>query len=188
MAITCSIDECAEPAKAKGMCPRHYQRVRKSGHPTIVRRECAECGTAFTYEAKNGRRHAFCADCVTEHVRRHSARYNRRQSLAAENEPEFYVRLRAYRFRSNIRRYGITPEQYDALLSTQGGLCAICGDAPDANGKGAYARLHIDHDHATGLVRGLLCGRCNQGLGYFRDSPDSLASAIKYLKKAKEHP
>ncbi len=64
-----------------------------------------------------------------------------------------------------FKRYGITVEQYDAMLRQQNGLCAICGRAPKR------FRLAVDHDHETGEIRGLLCTRCNLGLGWFRDDP-----------------
>lgn len=178
---TCSVESCPDPARTKGMCPKHYQRMRRSGHPLMVRRDCRDCGKEFNYEATNGRRRFFCEQCAERHTRLKNARYAHRQSVAISEEPEFYVRLQAYRFRSNIRRYGITPEQFDQMLHDQSGLCAICGDKPDPDGRGAYARLHIDHCHATGEVRSLLCGRCNQGLGYFRDDPNRLAAAAQYL-------
>ncbi len=71
------------------------------------------------------------------------------------------------------RRYGITAADADAMLAEQGGLCAICRVAPAA---------HVDHDHATGKVRGLLCFNCNGGLGQFKDRIDVLDSAVVYLK------
>jgi hypothetical protein len=73
--------------------------------------------------------------------------------------------------------YGLTPEAYAALLETQDARCAICRtDTP--GGKGGW---HVDHNHATGLVRGLLCTNCNQGLGQFADDPDRLRAAADYL-------
>lgn len=76
-------------------------------------------------------------------------------------------------------RYGITREQYDDLLARQDGSCAICGSRTDAND---VSRLHVDHDHGTGAVRGLLCGSCNRGLGNFKDDIDRLKKAVKYLE------
>jgi len=74
--------------------------------------------------------------------------------------------------------YGITPEEYAALLKSQGGRCAICRiDTP--RGKGGW---HLDHDHATGRMRGLLCHGCNIALGYFADDLDRLRGAIAYLE------
>lgn len=72
-------------------------------------------------------------------------------------------------------RYGITRLEYEAMLRHQGGVCAICGEAPGTRS------LHTDHDHATGEVRGLLCGGCNVGLGNFRDNPEFLFLASLYL-------
>jgi len=79
-----------------------------------------------------------------------------------------------------MRRYlynGFTHEQYVALLEAQDGRCAICRtDTP--GGKGGF---HLDHDHATGAVRGLLCTNCNMGLGRFADDPARLRAAAEYL-------
>jgi hypothetical protein len=71
------------------------------------------------------------------------------------------------------RRYGIAAAEADAMLATQGGVCAICKVAP--------AR-HVDHDHATGAVRALLCFNCNGGLGQFKDDPDVLRAAAEYVQ------
>jgi hypothetical protein len=71
------------------------------------------------------------------------------------------------------RRYGITAAEADHLLELQGGLCAICKVAP-AN--------HVDHDHATGAVRALLCFNCNGGLGQFKDDPQLLHAAAYYVQ------
>jgi len=71
------------------------------------------------------------------------------------------------------------------MIDEQGGLCAICGKP--ASGKGHCSRLHVDHDHKTGAVRGMLCHRCNAGLGQFGDDSLVLEAALAYLKKhAKE--
>ena len=71
------------------------------------------------------------------------------------------------------RRYGITAAEADAMLEAQGGLCAICKAAPAA---------HVDHDHATGAVRALLCFNCNGGLGQFKDNPLLLHAAAFYVE------
>lgn len=63
------------------------------------------------------------------------------------------------------------------MLDAQNGKCAIC-DAEQS------FQLAVDHDHQTGLTRGLLCRNCNQGLGYFGDDPERLLRAINYLKPA----
>lgn len=73
------------------------------------------------------------------------------------------------------KKYGLGADELNAMLHKQEGLCGIChqpfGVTP-----------HVDHDHATGIVRGLLCGPCNRGLGMFKDSKIFLLNAIRYLK------
>ena len=71
-------------------------------------------------------------------------------------------------------RYGLTPEQIDLLCHIQGDTCAIC--------RVSLATVRVDHDHATGIARGLLCHPCNVGLGWFRDQPDLLRAAANYLE------
>lgn len=80
------------------------------------------------------------------------------------------------------RKYQLAPHQYDAMLAAQDGVCAICStDKPGGNSS----RFHIDHDHASGEIRGLLCSRCNQMLGYAQDDPKRLLGAADYLRKPK---
>lgn len=83
-----------------------------------------------------------------------------------------------YFYKHNIkRRYGISSEEYDILLETQNGVCKICKQECDTG-----RRLCVDHCHATGRIRGLLCNACNTGLGSFRDSIKLLSKAIGYLE------
>lgn len=63
------------------------------------------------------------------------------------------------------RRYGLTIAQYDEMLAAQGGVCAICRQPETYARLGKIQRLAIDHDHETGMIRGLLCNRCNRRLG-----------------------
>lgn len=76
-----------------------------------------------------------------------------------------------------LRTFGITVEQYEAMLAAQNGVCAICFS------KHKTMRLSVDHCHKTGKVRGLLCGKCNSGIGMLSDSIDLLASAQRYLER-----
>lgn len=76
-------------------------------------------------------------------------------------------------------RFGLTTEEYDRILASQNGTCAICAE-PNSIDR----RLAVDHNHETGVVRGILCHACNLGLGFFRDSPERMHSAIEYLKRA----
>jgi hypothetical protein len=78
-------------------------------------------------------------------------------------------------------RFGITTEQYEALLSEQNHACAICGTTEFSYSRGK--KPHIDHCHETGKVRGLLCGHCNIGIGQFFDNISLLENAITYLRQ-----
>lgn len=73
------------------------------------------------------------------------------------------------------KTYGLEPEDYDRLLKKQKGGCGICQGVLGEN-------LHVDHDHTTGAVRGLLCSACNTGLGQFQDSASLLRAALRYLR------
>ena len=79
--------------------------------------------------------------------------------------------------KNNIKKYGITEDDYLRIFEGQKGVCLICG-LPQLT-----KRLHIDHDHKTGKIRGLLCENCNRGLGMFKDDIVTLKSAIGYLNK-----
>lgn len=81
---------------------------------------------------------------------------------------------------------GMTIPAFDALLESQGGVCAIC-DQPekdaDNTGTGKIRNLNVDHDHDTNAVRGILCSACNRGLGLFADNPARLQKAKDYLER-----
>lgn len=79
------------------------------------------------------------------------------------------------------KAYGMTLEEYEGLVKSHAGKCAICGGEGFELVPGQKSLVVIDHCHATGKVRGLLCHNCNRGLGLFKDSVESLKSAIKYL-------
>ena len=80
-------------------------------------------------------------------------------------------------FRRNLKKiYKITEEEYFSLLEKQENKCLICS-------KDISEKRHLDHCHRTGKVRGLLCPRCNWGLGKFKDSIEVLEKAVDYLEK-----
>jgi hypothetical protein len=91
-------------------------------------------------------------------------------------------RERRHTHTHKCKNYGITPEQYASLLASQSGLCAICKQPETMIIKGKVCDLTIDHDHVTGLVRGLLCSQCNKGLGCFKDNPALLLESVNYLQ------
>ena len=87
-----------------------------------------------------------------------------------------------YMNRYNLKKYRMTMADFRALLEKQSGGCAICGTGEP--GKGFH--LHVDHNHQTGQVRGLLCNTCNRGIGLLRESPEVLRAAAHYLEQAQK--
>jgi hypothetical protein len=85
-----------------------------------------------------------------------------------ESKQRLYGGTREYHLR---RRYGITGAEYDVMVEAQGGVCPGCGGEP----------RHVDHDHKTGKVRGILCFNCNQALGNVRDDTTVLVRLVAYL-------
>jgi hypothetical protein len=142
---------------------------------TASRRMCKPCWAAYM-RAWNK------ANMPAERVRAKSAQW--RQAHPEENR----LYMQAYNL---LRKYGLTVEQYDAMLEAQGGGCGICG-APQGEGRGG--RFHVDHDHVCcppengnsvtcgECVRGLLCSKCNKAIGLMRENVDHLRSAIAYLE------
>lgn len=77
------------------------------------------------------------------------------------------------------RKYGLTPEQIEAIVTSQCGRCLLCKKKPED--RGCKPRLIVDHCHASGKVRGMLCDKCNLVLGLVDDDPEVLARMINYL-------
>lgn len=104
-----------------------------------------------------------------------NARWRERHpEKVAEYQRKNRDRQVAHSRRSHLKiAYGITPEQFEQMAADQEHRCAICDEA----------ELHVDHDHETGEVRGLLCGKCNKGLGMFNDRPELLRGAAHYLER-----
>lgn len=113
--------------------------------------------SAFSLRGR-GRRRARCKPCV-----------NKAATAGRQSDVERTRRLR--------NRFGITPERYDEMLAAQGGACAICGE-----GCASGRRLAVDHDHATGEVRGLLCMKCNTTLGILEQG-NRLDQMLAYLSR-----
>ena len=123
--------------------------------------------------------------------KRYHARH--REKISAKYKAYYAARLDAERARHRkkarmpytksralLRTYGIDLDEYNRLLEAQGGRCAICR-TPDPGPKRSNAELKpsfaVDHDHQTDQVRGLLCEKCNRGLGQFNDNPEHLEAA-----------
>jgi len=156
-------------------------------------KRCTKCGerkSESDYYAAKGTRDGLRGDCKACHAARAKAWYakNREKSIANVGrwQRENRERVRAYRRARNaqrrseireytlLRKYGITLDAYDEILTAQGGGCAICGDAP-ADGQS----FHVDH--LGDVVRGILCVRCNNALGQLKEDVDLTERAALYL-------
>lgn len=200
--IKCSIEGCESTALSRGWCSKHYYRWRRNGDPEKVRgaTECAEPGCSRTTvgqgwcelhyaryvrspqrkqrlrEAKVDRLCARCDEPISAE-RRSKATYCSRECKELDSVET--GQQREYALRSYYRRQcGLELEQVEEMRR---GGCGICGRS---GGVGRHAQLHVDHCHATGKVRGMLCSDCNLGLGKFGDSIERLEAAVAYLRAA----
>lgn len=144
-------------------------------YPSIAARGKGECRSCLRekkriYARENAEKLAAAAR-KRRHRRGDEWRAYKREYY--KNNPETYRRY-------NLSRYNISPEEYDRLLASQGGGCACCGAAENKNGK----RLFVDHCHESGAVRGILCHRCNSGIGSLGDDVKGLRRALAYLARA----
>jgi predicted nucleic acid-binding Zn ribbon protein len=155
----------------------------------VPRRLCKVCGTEFQPYRITGETCSVTCYRTTPEYREAQQRTNARpERQARKNElrrtsPLQSATVRAYNRKAQLAKYGVTVEDYERMLSAQGGVCILCGSAPKPDGIRAASKLHVDHDHESGAVRDLLCVTCNQGLGCFRDDPGLLRSAAEYIER-----
>lgn len=187
--------ECGEKSFAKNLCALHYARQQ---HPLKsvwrnLRSRCGAGGFPPTWErfeqffADVGERpDAKCKLLRKDPTKPHS-KSNSFWNVPVKNEREDYYtpeeRALYVRDWTLKRKFGIGSVDYAKIKTVQGGVCAICRcDEVFINKKtGVLQELSVDHDHKTGVVRGLLCVRCNRMLGYARDDAAILLRAIAYL-------
>jgi hypothetical protein len=113
------------------------------------------------------------------YVKHRDARIARSKKWVEEHPEQVAVQYH----KKVLKKYGLTPEEYAAKLKQQNNVCAICGQPEQTTHKGKLRRLSVDHNHDTGLVRDLLCMRCNALLGHAADDIDHLLAAVQYLRK-----
>lgn len=129
------------------------------------------------YGPQNWRwRHKYVSTPEAREKRKLYMRYWKAKRIAKEPDYEADMALK--------KKFGMSVEDYNKALAGQNGVCAICKgrETSIANQNNKVRRLTVDHCHSTGKIRGLLCSRCNRGLGFFRDNPKNLQNAIKYLE------
>ncbi len=118
-----------------------------------------------------------CQDCAKLEWKKNKA--TRRALKRKSNPDKAHKKDFGYDLMKN---YGISYDEYKTMYQNQKGCCDCCGTHESKFKR----KLHVDHDHETGQVRGLLCTRCNPGIGYFEDSIEKLEMAVAYLKKFKK--
>lgn len=131
---------------------RLYNREVRGNRDKATLLSCEDCGSGIEQHRVGGVRR-FCETC----------RERRRRAYLA----------RAYRRHNLKKSYGLTESGHAELVATHGGRCDICSEAD--------VRLVIDHDHASGMLRGVLCSNCNTALGLLRDDPQRIRAALDYL-------
>ena len=166
----CIVGNCDRLAWVKGMCSAHYNRKRnnRSKNPDAPVRIHKRQGTICKID-----------DCQTAPIAGGycSTHYHEQRRKNPDN-----VKVeRAYRFK---KMYGISMQEREELLKKADFKCEIC-KIPLVSEETAQTKntCHVDHDHITKKVRGVLCPNCNRGLGMFKDNLITLAAAMTYLKK-----
>lgn len=161
-------------------------------------RQCTKCGElkplSSYYRAGGNSGDGLRGDCIPCNLAAKAERHRlnpeparRRTEAWRQANPERYAANREAFIasggkkvadrRSHLKRkYGMTIEEYDAMLEAQGGGCFICGKPPRDD-----ISLHVDHDHSTGRIRGILCFCCNNALADFQEDPALLGKAVTYL-------
>lgn len=144
-----------------------------ASHPG--QKECSRCGQVkpvSEFSPRKGRRSGYvsrCKQCISE-----------TQAYRPYIPGKYPYKPELERNKTLKLKYGITSEEFDAMLEAQGGVCKVCKGPPHGR-RNVY---HVDHDHVTGKVRGLLCHKCNVALGMVQDSPDHLKALIAYLEES----
>jgi len=175
----------AEVSEAGAVAPATVtKRARK--HATEEERQEAIRQSKLEYGRKRRRargvpvRRKFASDeerKIAERERNRERRTRPEYKAAMAEHQRKYRRGRKSKAGRRKREYGLLPEQYDFLLSNQGGVCATPG-------CGATEKLVVDHCHVTGHVRGLLCFKCNVALGNVNDNPARLRALADYIERA----
>ena len=207
MKRTCSFADCDRPPQGLGLCGAHWQQQRKGKPLTAIRprqqrlcsfsgckrpfyglglcrghwqqqyhgKELAPIRAKLDTLARDAQGRKECSKCFVWH-----------DTTAFYPNPNTKDGLQSFCQRCTKgaalgRLYGLSIDQYEEMLSQQGGVCVLCGGT-NRDGR----QLFVDHDHETGAPRELLCGTCNRGIGNFRDNPSLLRKAAAYLERHRE--
>lgn len=109
--------------------------------------------------------------------------YKRKDGLTSRCKICFLKNKSKYSRNHKYDRYGITNDQYNEMFLSQNGTCFICNQPETLKDKRGIRSLAVDHDHSNGKVRGLLCSKCNRGIGCFNDNPELMIKASQYIAR-----
>jgi len=145
-----------------------YKIENKKRKKDTVKKVCPECQRDFIVSFINKK---YCSNvCMNK--------FNKR-NYYQNNKDKWEENWKRRTINRRLKQFGITEEEYTEMVVSQDGKCDICGQHPSKKS------LCVDHDHKTGKVRGLLCDKCNTGIGNLEDNITYLKNSIKYLKKHK---
>jgi hypothetical protein len=192
----CVVHGCEEDSRAKGFCNKHYAaqehplkkiwKVLRSRYGSLQYPESWKDFSAFLKDIgeRPGPRYQLRRTDPNLPWAWDNASWLAPQKLKRVNgsKESFSAYVREWTLQT---KYKISLDDYKSMLESQDGLCAICRGVEISQHRrtGKLKELAVDHCHATGKVRGLLCVRCNRGISYFKDTTNLLRSAISYLEK-----
>ena len=160
---------CRKCGQAKELSEFHRARDMRDGH----RNECKACWKAICRARYVANRDEYI-ERARNWQKAHPEYYQERLRRNREEDREHRAEVSR---RGHLRRkYGLSTEDFEFLRVAQNDVCGICGE-PEAAG------LHIDHHHESGLIRGLLCGKCNKAIGLLKEDPALFDAASSYLQR-----
>lgn len=192
---TCSVDGCVNKMHSRTLCNTHYSQHRKAGTLDQFPNAVTEAMARPTRQRPKAKKHLWAAaECLEDGcevppiARNLCGKHYQLRTKAGTLPPRIRVKLagvpcviarceskavaraRCQAHASLHRRYGLTNEQMESLPAA----CEVCG---------AAEKLHVDHDHATGAYRGVLCQSCNLALGALKDDPQRIRTLAQYVER-----
>lgn len=151
---------------------------RRSRSPDGLQSWCKECLRSYCDAVEETPEGRLTRKQINKRHRQRNPLFREQDATRARERRKSPIYKAKQRVQDIRKLYGLSEAAYNVLHTRQGGQCAICGEEPK--------QLHVDHNHTTGTVRGLLCSGCNTGIGQLRESERLLASAAAYLRKHAE--
>jgi len=173
----CSVEDCKKDVHGQGLCSMHYTRKRRYGttdKPLLKSEILLTEGKAYCCSCKQEK---LIEDFGNDFTTPHGLARRCRSCYSLKGKKRYKENKHKHQDYKRKKKFGLGKLEYQKLLMAQNNTCAICG-IKFPKGKDPS----VDHDHKTGIVRGLLCSNCNLGLGHFKDDIEVFLKAIQYLK------